>query len=31
LHHPDRILDRVRKFLAAQRPAPLSVPERGWG
>lgn len=31
LHHPDRALDRIRRLLAVRLPAPLSVPERGWG
>jgi len=31
LHHPDRVLDQIRRLLAAHLPAPLSVPERGWG
>jgi very-short-patch-repair endonuclease len=31
LHHPDRVLDQIRRHLAASFPAPLSVPERGWG
>jgi len=31
LHHPDRVLDQIHRLLAAHLPAPLSVPERGWG
>ena len=31
LHHPDRVLDQIRRLLASHLPAPLSVPERGWG
>jgi very-short-patch-repair endonuclease len=31
LRQPDRALDRIRRLLAEHLPAPLSVPERGWG
>ena len=31
LHHPDRVLDQIRRLLATHLPAPLSAPERGWG
>lgn len=31
LRHPDRVLNQIRALLAAHLPAPLSVPERGWG
>jgi very-short-patch-repair endonuclease len=31
LHHPDRVLDQIRRLLAALLSAPLSVPEWGWG
>ena len=31
LCHPDRVLDEIRRLLAAQLPSPLSVPEWGWG
>ena len=34
LHHPDRVLNQIRRDLSAQLPAPLSprAPrERGWG
>jgi hypothetical protein len=25
------VLDQIRRLLASNLPAPLSVPERGWG
>jgi very-short-patch-repair endonuclease len=31
LHRPARVLDRIRRHLAAYLPAPLSLRERGWG
>ena len=31
LHHPDRVLDQIRRLLTAHLSAPRSVPERGWG